>query len=199
MKTKISALLLVSCVFASCSILQPVRDTSVNHLLEGTIPARQITGSNPAVAIARPALPSYLDRQELVARYGDGELKMNPNQLWAESLPAGISRVTALNLGRLTNSLNIQPVEYFITPDYTSLLELRISRFEPDPSGHLILECTWKLQPLAPGRVAGTRAFSTRVPIRHPSRTISPKTQSSQVDAMNEALARLARDIARAL
>ncbi|MEO8352827.1 MAG: PqiC family protein [Chthoniobacteraceae bacterium] len=196
MKTRISAFLL-PLLFASCSILQPVRDISVNHLLEPGIPARRITGSSPAIAIARPALPSYLDRQQLVARRG-GELKMNPNQLWAEPLGAGISRVMALNLGRLTNSLNIQPVESFITPDYQKLLELRISRFEPDGSGRVILECTWKLQPLAPSRVASTRSFSTSVPILRPVALTSVEAQSGQVAAMNEALARLARDIAGA-
>ena len=197
MRTRISTFLL-PLLLGSCSILQPVRDTSVNHLLEPGIPARQITGSSPAVAIARPALPSYLDRQQLVVRHG-GELKMDPNDLWAEPLGAGISRVTALNLSRLANSLNIQPVEYFITPDYQTLLELRIARFEPDGSGHVILECTWKLQPLAPSRVANTRSFSTSVPILRPEAMTSAAAQSSgQVAAMNEALARLARDIAHA-
>ncbi len=159
---------LLPLVFASCSILQPVPDTSINHLLDPAIPARRITGSSPSVAIAPPALPSYLDRQQLVARQAGGVLKMNPNHLWAEPLPAGISRVTALNLGRLTNSLNIQPVENFITLDYDSLLELRISRFEPDPSVRSSSNAPGNSNLVRPAASANTRSFATSVPIRNP-------------------------------
>jgi uncharacterized lipoprotein YmbA len=182
-------------LFASCGALKPVEDKAINHLLDAVIPARPITGASPAIAISRPSLPSYLDRQQLVSRSGDGQLQMNSYHLWAEPLDAAISRITATNLGRLTNSLNIQPVESFVTLDYQSLLEIRVSRFEPDESSHLILDCTWKLQPVS-GRVADTRAFRTSVPIP-PAAT--PKDLSGRTAAMNEALARLAREIARAL
>ena len=191
-------ILVLPFLFAACSILQPVKDTAVHHLLDPGIPGRTITGSRPAVAIARPALPDYMDRQQLVMRTGDGRLEMNPFQVWGEPLDAAISRVTALNLGRLKNSLNIQPIENFITLDYEKLLEIRISRFEPDATGLVALECTWKLQPVA-GRVANTRSFATSVPILKPGALSSPAPQSGQTAAMNEALARLAREIAREL
>lgn len=181
-------------LLAACG-LAPVKDTSVNHLLDPVIPERQITGASPAIAISRPALPSYLDRQQLVSRSGGGQLEMNSYHLWAEPLDAAISRVTAVNLGRLKNSLNIQPVESFVTLDYQTLLEIRVSRFEPDSPGNLVLECTWKLQPVS-GRVADTRPFRTNVPI---SPADTPKNLSGRTAAMNEALARLAREIARAI
>jgi uncharacterized lipoprotein YmbA len=120
---------------------------------------------------------------------------MNSYHLWAEPLDAAISRVTAINLGRLENSLNIQPVESFVSLDYQTLLEIRVSRFEPDSPGNLVLECTWKLQPVS-GRVADTRPFLTHVPI---SPADTPQDLSGRTAAMNEALARLAREIARAL
>lgn len=193
MKTLLLALT-APLLLAACG-LAPVKDTSVHHLLEPVIPERRITGTSPAVAISRPALPSYLDRQQLVSRSGGGLLQMNSYHLWAEPLDAAISRVTAINLGRLENSLNIQPVESFVTLDYQSLLEIRVSRFEPDSPGNLVLECTWKLQPVS-GRVADTRSFLTNVPI---SPADTAKDLSGRTAAMNEALARLAREIARAL
>ncbi|MEX1113631.1 MAG: PqiC family protein [Akkermansiaceae bacterium] len=188
-------ILTIPFLLAACSVLEPVEDKAVNHLLDPVIPERRITGARPAIAISRPALPSYLDRQQLVSRSGDGRVQMNSYHLWAEPLDSAISRVTALNLGRLTNSLNIQPVESFVTLDYRTLLEIRITRFEPDVSNHLILECTWKLQPVS-GRVADTRSFRTSVAI---SPADTPKEHSGRIAAMNEALARLAREIARAL
>ena len=193
MKTLLLALT-APLLLAACG-LAPVKDTSVLHLLDPLIPARRITGASPAIAISRPALPSYLDRQQLVSRSGGGQLQMNSYHLWAEPLDAAISRVTAINLGRLENSLNIQPVESFVTLDYQALLEIRVSRFEPDSPGNLVLECTWKLQPVS-GRVADTRPFLTHVPI---SPADTPQDLSGRTAAMNEALARLAREIARAL
>ncbi len=192
---KSPAFLLVLLVTA-CGVLKPVEDKSVNHVLDPAVPARAVTGASPAVAIARPALPGYLDRQQLVSRSGTGTVRMNPNQLWAEPLDTGISRVMAMNLGRLTNSLNIQPVETFVTMEYARLLEIRVSRFEPDASGQLILECAWKLQPVS-GRVTNTRPFRTVVPIDGGGQPTGP--QEATVRAMNEALARLARQIARSL
>ena len=192
---KLLLFLTVPILLAACGVLEPVEDKAVNHLLDPVIPARRITGASPAIAISRPSLPSYLDRQQLVGRSGDGQVQMNSYHLWAEPLDAAISRITATNLGRLTNSLNIQPVESFVTLDYQSLLEIRVARFEPDEYGNLILDCTWKLQPVS-GRVADTRAFRTSVAI---SPADTPKDLSGRTAAMNEALARLAREIARAL
>lgn len=198
MKTLLT-LLAAPLLLVSCSILEPVEDTSVHHLLNPIVPERTVTGSSPAVAIAPPALPGYLDRQQLVSRTGVGEIQMNPSQLWAEPLDAGIARVTAANLGRLTNSLNIQPVDRFVSMDYQTLLELRIDRFEPDAGNVLILKCTWKLQPVQ-GGVASTRAFETTVPMgtaADPTPPTGPQTE--RIRAMDEALARLARQIAKSL
>ncbi len=195
MKITLLALLL-PVLLASCSVLKPVEDSSVNHLLDPAIPERSLTGSSPAIAVSRPSLPSYLDRQQLVSRTGTGELQMNSYHLWAEPLDASISRVIAVNLSRLTNSLNIQPVENFVTLDYQSLLEIRVSRFEPDPNGVVVLDCTWKLQPVA-APVAATRSFSTRVTPAGPPVPTGPQTD--RINAMNEALVRLARAIAGAL
>jgi len=183
-------------LLAACGVLKPVEDSTVSHVLDAAVPERAVTGSSPAIAIARPSLPGYLDRQQLVSRSANGRIMMNSNHLWAEPLDAGISRVTAMNLGRLTNSLNIQPVETFVTMDYDLLLEIRVSRFEPDAGGDLVLECTWKLQPVS-GRVTNPRPFRTTVP--HGGDPTASNPQAAQITAMNEALARLAREIARAL
>ncbi|HSP43592.1 MAG TPA: PqiC family protein [Luteolibacter sp.] len=182
-------------LMVSCGVLRPVKDTSESHLLDPAVPERSVTGAKPTVAIARPRLPGYLDRQQFVSRGGGGRVMMNQNHLWAEPLDAGISRVTAANLGRLENSLNILPVESFITMDYDTLLEIRITRFESDQSGALVLECTWKLQPVN-GPAVNPRSFRTVIAEGGPFAPTGP--QNARVVAMNEALARLAQEISRA-
>ena len=184
-------------MLSACSILKPVEDDPVRHLLDSPISARTPTSSTPAVAIARPSLPPYLERSELITRTGDGRLEIHEKDLWSEPLDAGISRVMADNLRRLTGSTNVQASDSFITRDYSSLLEIRIERFDPEPDGSLLLQCTWKLQPIGGGDAA-PKAFRTTVPV---AVTGDPATgkMSGRIKAMNEALARLSRTIAKGL
>ena len=120
----------------ACSVLQPVKDTAIQHVLEPLVPDRTLTAARPAIAVGRPSLPGYLDSMQLVTR-ANGTLKMSNHDLWGEPLDTGISRVIASNLSRLTGSMNIQPVESFTTLDYTTLLELKIAQFEPEtPARH---------------------------------------------------------------
>lgn len=172
-----------------CGVLKPVKDTSTQHLLDPLVPDRTLIASSPAIAINRPSLPNYLDRQQLVTRTG-GELMLSKLDLWAEPLDAAISRVTASNLSRLTGSMNIQTVESFTTLDYTTLLELKIDRFEPDAAHQMILQGTWKLQPVT-GQETSTNFFRLSVPM---PATASP--MAVRITAMNQALEQLARQIA---
>jgi uncharacterized protein len=184
-------LLLISLlpVLCGCSALQPVKDSATHRVLDPLVPDRALTTSVPAIAINRPSIPSYLDRMQLITR-SEGQLMMSKLDLWAEPLDAAISRVTASNLSRLTGSMAIRPVENFTTLDYTFLLELQISRFDPDTASQMIFQGTWKLQPVSGGE-ASAHFFRIAVPI--PS---SPSSMAGRVVAMNEALERLAREIA---
>ena len=185
----------ISCCLlcSSCNVLEPVKDKSVNHLLDPTVPERSLTATAPVIAIAKPALPSYLDRQQVVTRTGAGQLGVSDYHLWAEPLDAAIARVTAVNLSRLTRSLNILPAKDFVTMDYTSIIEIRISKFEADGDGRMILECTWKVQPVR-GQDVTPRSFRTSIGISQPDKDLSGRTA-----AMNEALAQLAREISKQL
>ncbi len=188
-----SPLLLLSFLgLSACGILRPVKDAAIYHLLDPLVPARALTSTTPAIAIQRPALPAYLDRQQWVTRNG-GQLMMSSVDLWGEPLDSGISRVTASNLSRLTGSMNIQPVENFTTLDYNRLLEIRITAFETDHAQRLIFEGTWKLQPVA-GAVAQTHSFQFVLAI---SNTFPSTT--ARKHAMNTALELLARQISHHL
>jgi uncharacterized lipoprotein YmbA len=185
-----AAISLLPLLVTACALTRPVRDTAARHLLDTAVPARAATAVQPAVAVAKPALPAYLDRPQLVQRGTNGEMRVLEDQLWSEPLDAGIARVLAANLARLTGSGSILPASGFVALEYDRLLELRIDRCEPAPDGSLILEVTWKLQPVT-GPDTAFRSFRTLVP--------SADTAAGQVAATNEALARLARAIAGSL
>jgi len=192
------SIILLPIFLGSCSLLTRVDDDPVRHLLEAEVPSRSENSSKPVVAVARPMIPPYLERPEFVTRTENGTLKIHDNNLWAESLDAGISRVVADNLRRLKGSTNIQPAANFITRDYSSLVEIRIERFDPLPDGNLILECTWLVQPIGGGDAA-PKTFRTTVPVVESKVPEINTGMRGRVVAMNEALARLSRAIAKAL
>jgi uncharacterized lipoprotein YmbA len=171
-----------------CSTLQPVKDLSIHHILEPLVPDRTLDKAVPAIAINRPSLPSYLDSQQLVTR-SEGQLMMSKLDLWGEPLDAGISRVLASNLSRLTGSMNIQPIGSYTTLDYASLLELKIAQFEPDTANQMILKGTWKLQPVN-GKETSSHFF--RIEVQIPT-TLEP--MKDRVTSMSQALEQLARQI----
>lgn len=191
---RISNLLIFAALFlASCSLTKPVSDPASRHLLDPSIPWRAANAAKPALAVARPSLPSYLDRQQLVARDDGGGISVLDNHLWSEPLDSGISRVLAANLSRLTGSSAILPVGNFITLDYSALVEVRVEQFDPAPSGVLVLECAWKVQPVS-GADTPFKSYRTEVAI--PATT---SVMAGRISSMNEALARLAREITRGL
>ncbi len=179
---------LLALFVTGCSVLQPVKDTAVYHLLEPLVPDRALSGRTPAIAVKRPSLPAYLDRQQVVTR-PDGDLMISKADVWAEPLDAGIARVLASNLSRLTGSMNIQSAEAFSTLDYTEVLELRLTQFEADATNTMVLQGIWKLQPVS-GKDATSHYFRVAVPM-----TSEATVLKDRVKAMNVALERLARDI----
>lgn len=191
---KYLSLLFIPFLFTACTVFEAIDDKPARHLLEATVPDRTPTASVPAVAIARPSLPPYLERSELVTRTGDGRLEIHEKDLWSEPLDSAIARVVADNIRSLTGSTNVQPASSFITRDYTHLVEIRIERFDPEPDGSLFLACTWKAQPVGGGDAA-PKSFRTVVPVSTPS----PGNLSARVVAMNEALMRLSRAVEKQL
>lgn len=183
-----STVILLALLLCGCGLITPVKDKAVHHLLEPVAADRRLTVAKPAIAVSRAALPDYLDSEQLVTRR-DGLLGVSDLDLWAEPFDVAISRVVACNLSRLTGSTNIQPVERFTTLEYTDLLELRVTQFEPDAENTLLLQGTWKLQPVI-GNEVGSHFFRIAVPMK-----ADPPAAKDRVAAMNQALLRLAQEI----
>jgi uncharacterized lipoprotein YmbA len=190
---KLIALSLFFTLLAGCSLLPPMADAPVRHLLDSSAKEQDPRGSSPVVAIARPSLPPYLERSELVTRLNSGRLSIHENDLWAEPLDAAIARVIAENLRSQTGSTNIQPAGSFISKDYSSIVEIRIDRFDPSSEGVLLLECTWKIQS-AEGSGDLTKSFRSEVIFNSQSDPIT-----NRIKAMNEALENLSKEIAKSL
>ncbi len=190
---RILVIFLMPLLFVGCNVFLPVEDDPVRHILEAKVSNKLPYRGVPAVAIARPSLPPYLERVELVTRTADGRVMIHEDDLWSEPLDAAIARVVADNLRRLTGSTNIQSAKNFVAQDYGTLVEIRIDRFDPLPDGTLALECTWKAQGIGEGE-ASPKSFRTMVPIPIVGSAVGIE-MSGRVGAMNEALKELSEAI----
>jgi hypothetical protein len=177
-------LMIVRC----CGVFTPVKDPNFYHVLDPLVTDRTITHSPPSMAVNSPSFPRYLTLEQLVTRSG-GKLMIRSVDLWAERLDTGMTRVTASNYSQLTAPPNMQPVEHLTTLDYAALLELKITRFEPDDSNTMTFQETWTLQPVK--RVETRGQFSgISTSISSPSPQVA-----ARVNVMNQCLAHLARQI----
>jgi len=65
------------------------------------------SGQQPSLGVGPVTIPEYLDRTPLVYSGGDNRLQIAGNELWAEPLADGITRVIGLNLARLLGTQNL--------------------------------------------------------------------------------------------
>ncbi|MGD8843609.1 MAG: PqiC family protein, partial [Gammaproteobacteria bacterium] len=97
-------LLTILCLTASLSILAgcgtspPTKyyllSSGAGELLPGSAQRELVVGVGPV------ALPSYLDRREMVSRTGGNELNVASLHQWAEPLQENFARVLGEDLGR---------------------------------------------------------------------------------------------------
>lgn len=183
-------LIALTLMFSGCKMLSPVKDTASYYTLTSLAASSAKSRSNLVIAINRPYLPTYLDRQEHIVRAASGQTLIDSNNIWSEPLDSGIARVTAENLSILLGSSNIQPIQNFTTLDYSHLIDIKITRFEQNDTGEMVLECTWSAHVVKSKAAPTTRRFTT---------TVSPAIPAAnRVAAMNQALFQLAQQIQKA-
>ena len=77
-------------------------------------------GEGPSIGVGPITVPDYLKRKEMVLNRDANRLELAEYDRWAESLDAGILRVTALNLAALLETQQVQrfPWRRAGIPDY---------------------------------------------------------------------------------
>ena len=105
---------------------------SSNHYLLTSRIAGVPGGSSPALGVGPVTIPEYLNRDAMVYRQTDNQLRVNASERWAEPLQDGIVRVLGLNLAtRLdTDSVQSFPFHSQRRPDWG--VKLRVMRLDTD-------------------------------------------------------------------
>ena len=144
-----------------------------------------------AISVRRAELAKYLDRPEIV-RYSDPyQLSMSEYVRWGEGLGDMVTRVLVADLAqRLPRSQPYAASGPLTPPSPIVTIDLNIDKFEPDPSGAVVLVAQW----MAHRERTGDRIRFEQIRV-----AVEANDPTAQVAAMSDALAQLADRIAGGL
>ncbi len=149
------------------------------------------------VGVLPVLLPGHLERPQIVAWTGPGELRIDEFLRWAEPLATGVPRVLAENLDLLLPDRRVVRAPW---PGRTPLrcrVRVEIRRFGAQPEGEVVLSGRWALLPATGERPYVVRSAELR---RDLSAGTGPALDpGSGVESMSELLGDLSREIAAAI
>jgi len=147
--------------------------------------------SGPSVAVGPVALPTVVDRPQIVVQTGANEVRLDEFNRWASPLPEDITRVVVANLAQELATEQVWPYSQNTqaTADYQ--VRIDIQKFESTLGGTVEIEALWSVRD-----VAGGKSKSGRSLVREPT---SGGDFDALVAAHSRALARVSRDIAAAI
>ena len=148
-------------------------------------------GTEIAVGVGPVELPDYLDRQQIVTRSGQNELKLAEFDRWGESLRDNAAQVLAENLAVLLPSKKISTYPWRRSAQVAYQVTVKVTRFDHTEGGETVLGARWSI---LDGAGAELLTRESRY-VESPAGDSYPAT----VAAMNRALAQFSREVANAI
>jgi len=163
-----------------------------HYVLSPTIEAPAGGAASPAAAlvvgVGPVSLPAYLDRPQVVMRSAPDRLDIREFAQWGEPLRDAVTRVVAVNLGRLLPDSRVVTFPWRSAEKIRYQVTLDIEQMDGPAGGDVTLDTRWRILDQSGTEVAG------RV-----SRLSEPAGSGTAAAAMSRALGALSRDIARQL
>jgi uncharacterized lipoprotein YmbA len=173
---------------AGCLSLKPQPDPARFYVLSATVPEPASRQPGLVVGVGPVTLPDYLDRSQLVTRYGDHRLGLAEASRWAEPLEPMVARVLRDDLVAALGAERGLDHPWARTLAPAPVIEVDVERFERDSAGTARLDARWRVR-------HGDRSRVGRAQLTEPSAT--PGSDDA-VAALSRVLGRLAQDIAAA-
>lgn len=177
----------LSLIAAGCAGHNP--PTRYYLLQPASFDARAECGAS-RLGVGPVVLQRYLNRDEIITGFGDGELRLAEFEHWAEPLQDNVTQVLAANLGRLTGARQALVYPWPRTRLVDVQVEVDISRFHAEADGGVTLQARWSLYR------EDTLLRTGQSDIRLPG---GAGDYRAIVMRQSEALAALSREIAAAL
>ena len=145
----------------------------------------------PIIGVGPVTLPRYLDRPQIVTRYGPHELKLAEFDRWAEGLDTNFTRVLGENIAQLLPTAQVvtHPWPRATPLDYQVMVE--VTHFLGQVGGESLLMADWTL----------FKGEGQQVLVSGKSRLSAPvvsEDYAAMVAAMSQTLADLGREVASA-
>jgi hypothetical protein len=135
----------IAALFAiACTSIGGPTPPSRFYLLE---PLAQSTAAaaGPAIGVGPIKVAEYLDRPQIVTRRSDHGIELAEYDRWGEPLSESISRVVAMNLGRLLGSERVMRHVWRESDlDYRVAIDVR--QLDGPVTGPVVLEAHWRVR-----------------------------------------------------
>ena len=173
-----------------CGSSPPVQYYDLEALGTGYVAERD---ASLRVGVGPLRTPEYLRRSQIVTRGADARVIVDDFHRWIEPLGNRIHDVLAQNLDVLIDDAVVVAFPYTHIADLDYQLVGRISRFDADPDGTVVLQVQW-------GVIASRDEFVIQPKrVRYEARAAQPGDHQSLSRAMSEALQQFGSDVAGSL
>lgn len=122
--------LLLTAGLSACGSVPPVK-----HVMLSPPQTQRLAAQPSNWNVRRVKMPEYLDNYDIQLRTDDYVLTRMPDAKWAERLPVACTRLLQQTIDE--KLLHNRDKHYRV--------EVDISTFEPQPSGHVVLSAQWKV------------------------------------------------------
>jgi uncharacterized lipoprotein YmbA len=182
--------ILVSLVVAGCGSSPPVQYYDLEALETGYVAEGE---KYLRMGVGPLRTPNYLSRSQIVTRGSDSRIVVDDFNRWIEPVSDAIYRVVAENLDSLMSDAVVVAFPYTHIADFDYQLVGRISRFDADADGAVVLQVQW-------GVISSTDEFIVQPRRkRYVANAARAGDYAALVRAMNEALQQFSRDVAETL
>lgn len=134
----------------------------------------------------------YLDRPQIIRRFGSNRLILAENDNWPEPLSSLITRVLADDLAAMLPDVRVYPLPLRTAPELDYRVEVQVLAFEGLSDDRARLDAHWTLVRERDARLLLVRRSAIERPV-------AGEDMGALVAALSEAVAFLAREIADAV
>ena len=148
--------------------------------------------SLPGIVISAVSVPELVDRPQIVTRDGANGVLVAEQNLWAESVRAGIARTLATRLARAMREAGT-PVQVAAYPQYSIVdpalrVTIDVVRFDAVPNGEAVIDALYSVRRVSDDTIRSGRTVA--------SAPIAGTSYEAIVNAWNDALKVVDRDVA---
>ena len=189
---KITSVSLLAILVAACSFGGKTK-SSQYYVLDAKVEKSDSDKlSNIALGVGPISIPGYIDRPQIVTKTDTPKIQIQECARWAEPMDEMFTRALTQNIQILTKSQQIYSHPWSNASEFKYRLQAKVIKFENNLDGDALLIVHWAL--IGDTNSSEAMVKNTRYDVLSKGTDVS-----SNVNALNEAVAQFANDIVKTL